>query len=295
MNNIWSNYIQTTEELYHSRDRRFNDATKDLWLKAIGAKPGDNILEIGCAGGVFCHKLKKYVPDITISGIDLDISHIEFAKKKSVELGLSCEFINGDATAMPFVDNSFDLCYSHTVSEHIPHEPFFGEQYRVLKTGGRIVVLSVRSRMGIKNANQYIMSEDERELMEKAWSKAGNFDAEHNVGIYEIDEHKYPVELEKAGFHNVNVDIFSFVEYAPDNFSVLDDMAIEQINCNRMLSLTSVQKALNISPDALTDKERDKLINLINKRYDERIKQYKSGVKLWDFSTSTVLVVSGVK
>lgn len=295
MNSIWSDFIQTTEELYRSRDLRFNDSTKDLWLKAIGAKPGDKILEIGCAGGTFCHKLKKYVPDIEITGLDRDSSHIEFAKKKSVELGISCKFINGDATAMPFSDDTFDLCYSHTVSEHIPHHPFFGEQYRVLKKGGRIVVLSVRTRLGVKDANWFIMGNEERELMEKAWNKAGNFDTEHNIGAYEMDEHEYPVELEKAGFGNVNVDMFTFVDFAPDNASVSDATAIEQINCHRMHSLASVQKALNISPDALSDNERHELDNLINKRYDERIEKYKSGEKLWDFSTSAVLVASGIK
>lgn len=49
MNNIWSNFIQTTDELYHSRDTRFNDCNKALWLNAIGVESGQNILEDGCA------------------------------------------------------------------------------------------------------------------------------------------------------------------------------------------------------------------------------------------------------
>jgi len=295
MDTTWSKYVQTTEELYCSRDLRFNDYNKDLWLKAIGAKSGDNILEVGCAGGTYCHKLKKYVPDIKITGLDLDAGHIEFARRKSAELGLQVDFVIGDATALPFADNTFDLCYSHTVVERIPHDPFFGEQYRVLKKGGRIVVLSVRSRLGIKDSNWYIMSEDERRLMEKAWSNAGNYDAEHNIGAYEMDEHEYPVQLEKAGFRNVNVDVFSFIDYAPDNDSVPDEMAIEQINCHRLLNLSSLQKALNISPNALTEAEKEALIGMINARYDKRIEQYKSGEKLWDFSSLAVLVATGVK
>ena len=295
MDTTWSKYVQTTEELYYSRDLRFNDSNKDLWLKAIGAKSGDKILEVGCAGGTYCHKLKKYMPDIKITGLDLDGGHIEFARRKSAELGLDVEFVIGDATVMPFCDNTFDLCYSHTVAEHIPHAPFFAEQYRVLKAGGRIEVLSVRTRLGIKDSNWYLMSDDERMLMEKAWSKAGNFNTEHNIGAYEMNEHEYPIELEKAEFRNVNVDIFSFVDYAPDNASVSEEMAINQINCHRLISLSSLQKALNISPDALTESEHEALIKMINDRYDRRIEQYKSGVKLWDISSIAVLVASGVK
>ena len=295
MNNVWSQYVQTTEELYHSRDMRFNDSNKALWLNAIDVKSGQNILEVGCAGGTFCHKIKKYVPDIKITGLDIDTGHIEYAKAKTVELGLDCAFVNGDATAMRFADNTFDLCYSHTVAEHIPHKPFYGEQYRVLKPGGKIVVLSVRSRLGVKNNHWCNTSDEEKALLEKAWSKAGNFDKEHNIGAYEMDEHEYPKELEKAGFHYVNVDFSTVVDYAPDNASVSDDIAIEQINSHRIGAMASVQKAFNIAPDALTEHEKSTLLNLINKRFDKRIKQYNDGEKLWDFSTSTILVVSGKK
>lgn len=164
--------MQTTEALYCSRGMRFTDGNKDLWLNAIGVKSGQNILEIGCAGGVFCHKIKKYVPDVKISGIDIDTGHIEYAKAKTAELGLDCTFVNGDATAMPFAGNTFDLCYSYTVAEHIPHKPFFAEQYRVLKTGGRIVVLSVRTKLGLKNIHEYEeRCDEEKALLEKAWSK----------------------------------------------------------------------------------------------------------------------------
>lgn len=81
----------------------------------------------------------------------------------------------------------------------------------------------------------------------------------------------------------------------PDNDSVPDEMAIEQINCHRLLNLSSLQKALNISPNALTEAEKEALIGMINARYDKRIEQYKSGEKLWDFSSLAVLVATGVK
>jgi len=295
MKNFWSTYIQTSEELYESRESRFTDSNKDLWLNAIGVKSGDNVLEIGCAGGTLCHKLKKYISDIHVTGLDLDEGHIEFAQKKSHELNLPCDFVTGDATALSFADNTFDLCYSHTVVEHVPRDKFLSEQYRVLKAGGRITVLSVRSRLGVKDPNAFLTSDYERELFEKAWSKAGNFDAEHNIGSFEMDEHDYPRELEKSGFRNVNVDFFTIVDFAPDNASVSDESAIQQINSRRMNSLSSLRKALNISPDALSDTEQQTLIDMINQRFDKRIAQYNAGEKLWEFTTTTVLAVTGIK
>ena len=295
MNETWSKYIQTTEELYESRSLRFTDENKSLWLDAIGAAPDSRILELGCAGGVFCHKLKKYLPGADITGVDLDSGHIAYAKAKAKELGIDCTFLCADATSLPFADGSFDLCYSHTVCEHIPHDDFFGEQFRILKPGGRICVLSVRTKLGIKCEGWCPDDGEESRLLEKAWSRAGNFDAGHNIGAYELDEHDYPLELEKYGFRDVNVSMFTVIDYAPDNASVSDETAIRQINSRRLACLSSARKALNISPDALTRAESERLYELINLRFDRRIEQYNSGERLWDFSTTAVLAVSGIK
>jgi ubiquinone/menaquinone biosynthesis C-methylase UbiE len=295
MNNNWSQYVQTTDELYKSRSLRFTDDNKRLWLSAIGVKDGMNVLEIGCAGGIFCHRIKSYLPNTKVTGLDFDIGHIEYAKVKTDELGLDCEFVNGDATDMPFPDNTFDLCYSHTVIEHLPTDPFLKEQYRVLKPGGQITVLSVRSRLGVKDENWFIRSEEETALFEKAWNKAENFDKEHGIGSYELTEHDFPKVLEKSGFNDINVDFITIVDYAPDNASVSDETALAQINTHRLHVIASLEKALRIAPDGLYETEKRELLRLINARFDKRIEQYKSGEKIWDFSTSTVLAASGRK
>lgn len=295
MDSKWSQFVQTSEELYRSRAVRFNERNKSLWLNALQVEDGMNILEIGCGGGVFCNRIKTFLPNTTMTGLDFDTGHIEYAKVKTAELGLDCKFINGDAMNLPFDNNTFDLCFSYTVIEHIPTEKFLNEQFRVLKPNGRIVVLSVRSRMGLSDNNSFLTSEEEKNLFEKAWSKAGNYDKENGIGAYELDEHEFPKVLERAGFKNINVDFFSISGYCPDNASTPYEVAIEQIEINRLLTLTCLEKALRITPDGLTDNERSTLIEIINKRYDTRIRQYKNGEKLWDFSVSSTLVASGTK
>lgn len=297
MNKRWSQFVQTSEEMYRSRALRFHDGNKELWLKALQLENGMRVLEVGCGGGIFCHRIKTYLPDTEVTGLDFDIGHIEFAKAKTVELGLDCKFINGDATKLPFDDNSFDLCYSYTVIEHIPTEQFLSEQFRVLKPNGKIVVLSVRSNMGLSNNNNFLVSEEEKEkeLFQKAWEKAGDFDKENGIGVYELEEHDFPKVLERAGFKAINIDFFTVSNYCPDNTSISCGMAIEQINVNRLHTLASVEKALRINPDGLTDTEKKKLFDMINKRYDARLEQYKSGEKQWDFMASTTLVASGIK
>ncbi|MGI5899797.1 MAG: class I SAM-dependent methyltransferase [Christensenellales bacterium] len=295
MNNNWSQFVQTSEELYRSRALRFTDENKDLWLNAIGVTDGIDVLELGCAGGLFCHRIKKHLPKTKVTGLDFDSGHIEYAKQKSAELGLDCEFVNGDATKLPFGDNTFDLCYSHTVVEHVPTTPFLFEQLRVLKPDGRIAVLSVRTRLSVRNNNWYIVGEGEEVLSGKLWAKANKNQPVKDIGSYEMDEKEYPVVLERAGFRDVNVDFITVTEYAPDNASVTREAALEQINCNRLSSLASMEKALRLDPDALPVSEQTKLRTMINKRYDKRVELYLSGEKQWDFSTVTVLIASGRK
>jgi len=296
MNSNWSQFVQTTQELYQSRSMRFHDGNKALWLSAIGVQDGMDVLEVGCAGGSFCHRMKTYLPNIKITGLDFDTGHIAWAKEKSAALGLDCTFVNGDATAMPFGDSSFDLCYSYTVAEHIPTELFLSEQYRVLKPGGKIAVLSVRTRMGLTDESwMEARSPDEARLFDKAWRTAGSYDKEHGVGAHEMTEQGYPKALERAGFHDVNAEFLTVVYYAPDNAGVSREMAHAQINACRAHVLASAEKAFRIAPDALTDGEKQTLARLVNERFDKRIAQYGAGEKRWDISASTVLIASGIK
>lgn len=295
MNKNWSEYVQTTDELYRSRALRFNSSNKDIWLSAMKVVDGMNVLEVGCAGGVFCHRMKTFLTNTKVTGIDYDTGHIEYAKLKTKELGLDCNFVTGDATAMPFRSGTFDLCYSHTVMEHVEPKAFTTEQYRVLKQGGKIVILSARPGLNI-NANISMPDEgEEKELLNRAWEVCSKFEKGLNICAYPLKENEFAPILQKVGFHDININFFTVIPYAPDNSDVSNEIAIESINVNRLFSLNSFYKALKMNPSALTSNEMDRAIELVNKRYDKRIEMYKSGKKLWDFSTSTVMAVTGIK
>ena len=295
MDKKWSQFVQTTEELYRSRALRFHEVNKDLWLSALQVEDGMNVLEIGCGGGIFCHRIKEYLPNTIVTGLDFDSGHIEYAKARTIELGLDCKFFNGDARNLPFADNTFDLCFSYTVAEHISTEKFLSEQHRVLKPNGKIVILSVRTRMGLSENSDSSVSEEEKKLLAKAWSKAGDYDKNNGIGAYELKECDFPIILDKAGFKNIDIDFFSVSTYCPDNANTPYKVAIEQIEVNRMLTIASIEKAIRIAPDGLTENERLSLVEMVNSRYNKRIEQYKNGNKLWDFTVSTTLAVSGRK
>jgi len=293
MNTYWSDYVQTSEELYRSRALRFHDGNKDQWLRALGARDAMDILEVGCGGGIFCHRIKQYLPGARVTGMDRDAGHIEWARQKSAELGLDCHFAAGDALALPFADESFDLCFSHTVITFCEPNAFVAEQRRVLRPGGRIVIME-----GHANINSELWKPDctspEKALFDKVWAEAEKNELSQ-IKKYPNQPQDYPAHLEKAGFTRITTNVISYTIYNPDSGDVSEDRAIEQINENRLSELCSVQKARAMAPNALTNDEYVQLVNLINGRFDERIRKYKAGEKLWDFSAGMVLCTSGMK
>lgn len=294
MNTYWSQYVQKTEELYLSRGLKFHQGNIDRWIEVMGLRDGMKILEVGCAGGLLCHRLKERLPGAELTGVDLDSGHIDFARRKARELELTCNFVEGDATQLPFEDEVFDACYSHTVINFCDPEQFVGEQYRVLKPGGRIIIMGVYQR-GIK-PEEWIPTEDceEKALFDKVWAAASD-NQNSRIKRYEDRQEKYFAYLAARGFRNLSIDTMAVVNYAPDCWNISDELARAQINEDRVSELSSVEKAYAMAPDALDRAEYQTLLEMINRRYDRRIGQYENGEKDWQFRIATTVLISGVK
>src|SRR5229473_1911669 len=115
---------------------------------------GLRVLEIGCGLGTDGAQFAKAGADYT--GVDLTDAAVELARKHFELLGLRGEFRTADAENLDFADESFDLVYSHGVLHHTPDiEAAIGEIHRVLKPGGRAIVMlyhrgSYNYRIGIR-------------------------------------------------------------------------------------------------------------------------------------------------
>lgn len=294
MNTYWSQYVQTTEELYLSRALKFHSGNMYRWIDAMRLQDGMKLLEVGCAGGLLCHQIKKHLPDTTITGLDFDIGHIAYAKQKSKELNLDCNFEAGDATALPFGDDLFDACFSHTVINFCDPGKFVSEQYRVLKPGGRMIIMCpVNAGRGPEEWVPTVNCE-EKELFDKIWAAASE-NPKSKIKRYEDGIETYFEYLVKQGFHDISIDAVAVVKYAPDCDTVSRESALEQINEDRVSELCSVKKARNMAPNALSEEEYRLLLDMINRRYDRKILQYENGEKSWEFRVATTVLISGRK
>lgn len=293
-NTYWSTYVQSSEELYSSRALRFRQDNQSVWIGAMGVEDGTDILEVGCGGGLFTHRIKAALPNVRATGLDLDDAHVAYAADKAASLGLDCAFVSGDACALPFQAGTFDLCFSHTVMNFCDPDRFAAEQYRVLRTGGRMVAMDVVN-FG-NTAERWLPAEEgeEKRLFDRLWDAAGQSSLSH-IAYHANSKRQWAKSMEAAGFGHISMRVLAAVSYCPDSHDVSRALAHEQINDDRLSELSSVEKARRMAPAALTAQEMARLTALINARYDARIARYEGGDKLWDYGTSTVLCVCGTK
>lgn len=290
MNTVWSDYVQSVNTLYLSRRLRFSDRYKDDYKRMFNIDGKKCILEIGCGPGALSQALLCWYPEAEIVGVDRDSTFIQFAK----EHVSGVNFVEADATMLPFDDESFDVVISYTVQEHIETSKFFDEQRRVLKKDGVCIVMSAR-----KGVNIVADCIDEQTDFEKAiWDRAEMLDKDilqaHNVGKYAMSELELPFAMEMHGFANVSTEYFT-VNLTPDNPENSREFAYKIIDSQRQTSIDAANSLKYFDPPIVSEEEIDTIKSLINARYDKRLQLYDDGAKQWDVSVSLVMVLRGSK
>jgi ubiquinone/menaquinone biosynthesis C-methylase UbiE len=102
-------------------------------LAAVDPTPA-RTLDLGTGTGQGVFAIARRFPDAEVVGVDLaDAMLAEARRKTPAELAERVRFENGDASALPFPDASFELV------AHANMIPFFDELARVLAPGGQAV------------------------------------------------------------------------------------------------------------------------------------------------------------
>ena len=87
---------------------------------------------------------KMVGPSGKVAGIDLNEEAVVDAERRASEAGVSAwvHHRNADAAAIPYPEHSFDICHAERLFMHLSDpEPVLTEMIRVLKPGGRIVLV----------------------------------------------------------------------------------------------------------------------------------------------------------
>ena len=282
MNNIWSDHVQGIMTLYLSRKLRFDDVFFAQYdhLFSLDHNKEMKILEIGCGPGALAEALHRWYPRAQITAIDRDSNFIAVAQKNIKDIN----FVEGDATHLPFENESFDVTISNTVQEHIEPALFWSEQRRVLKPGGVCLCLSARKGIRCTAPCLQLMSEEI-----EFWASLNQSEDElqkYGVGKYAMSEAELPASMEKYGFKCVTTG-YTIIDLTPDATKYPKEMAEAMIEEGRQSSLEAIQ--------SVHSDHADKAISAVNNKYDERLRLYRAGKKQWDTTVSVTMIVRGLK
>ena len=98
----------------------------------------ESVLDVGCGTGEITERLASKYPRATFVGIDLEEKHLQRARARSAKFAPRVRFQVGDALALPFDDEQFDLVVCRHLLQAVPDAArVLSEIDRVLRPGGR--------------------------------------------------------------------------------------------------------------------------------------------------------------
>jgi ubiquinone/menaquinone biosynthesis C-methylase UbiE len=112
-----------------------------------------DVLEVAIGTG---RNLPFYPAGVSLTGVELSPAMLAVARRRAAGLGVTADLVEGDAQALPFPDSSFDTVVCTLSLCAIPdHQAAIGEMRRVLRPGGRLLLLDhVAGRLWLLRAMQ---------------------------------------------------------------------------------------------------------------------------------------------
>jgi ubiquinone/menaquinone biosynthesis C-methylase UbiE len=134
---------------------RFKDLARRT---AEQVPPPAQILEVAPGPGYFAIELAK-LGDYEITGMDISKTFIEIATANAAKAGVRVDFRRGNASSMPFADESFDfLVCSAAFKNFTEPKCALEEMHRVLRPGGRALIVDLRGDAPQEAINQAVKS-----------------------------------------------------------------------------------------------------------------------------------------
>ncbi len=133
-------------------DKEKSSGLVKVLLDSYGKNP-ESILEIGCGNGIDSVALGK--TGAKVVGIDISPDAIKIAKENNNLFNV--KFMVGDAEALNFKDDQFDLVYSMAVLHSTNLSKSISEVSRVLKSGGQSLLFLYQKTL-------HNVGEDERDF-----------------------------------------------------------------------------------------------------------------------------------
>ena len=134
----------------------------DALADAAGINQADEVLDV-CSGMGGPARWLAHTRNCSVTGLDLTQSRVESARRLTERVGLShkVRFHYGDACAMPFGDQQFDVVIGQEAWVHIPDKSaLIAECRRVLRVGGRLSFTDIIERSPLQPSERKQMADE---------------------------------------------------------------------------------------------------------------------------------------
>jgi demethylmenaquinone methyltransferase/2-methoxy-6-polyprenyl-1,4-benzoquinol methylase len=115
-------------------------------VRRLELSPGEALLDLGAGTGDLGREALRQQPDIRLVAVDFSL-----AMMRAGQASHRLPWLNADALQLPFPESSFEAVVSGFLMRNVGNlEAALKEQYRILKPGGRMLILeTTRPRSGI--------------------------------------------------------------------------------------------------------------------------------------------------
>jgi len=134
---------ETTRELWAAGDYdAIAQLTRDVGAVVAGAvsiEPGMRVLDVGTGTGSVAIAAAQRGAEVV--GLDIAPELFDAARRRAAEAGVEVEWVEGDAEALPFDDESFDrVLTAFGTTCAVQHDVAASELVRVCRSGGEVVM-----------------------------------------------------------------------------------------------------------------------------------------------------------
>ena len=110
-------------------------------VRAVGVNPGDQVLDVAAGSGNAA--IPGAVAGAVVTASDLTPELFDAGRRIAAQRGVELEWVEADAEAMPFADNSFDVVMSCVGAMFAPHHQATADEIvRVARPGGTIGMIN---------------------------------------------------------------------------------------------------------------------------------------------------------
>lgn len=119
-----------------------------LWkyqaIRQLNIQPQETVLDLCCGTGDLALSIAKNHAVKSVIGLDFCEPMLDIARQRGQKAQLNVQFLQGDALALPFENDSIDkIIVGYGLRNVKDYERCLGELYRVTRPGGKLVILDM--------------------------------------------------------------------------------------------------------------------------------------------------------